>query len=139
MPMTVEYVEYEPHEPDRWYAATCLGAEPAENSRYGDQAKLKFQLDDDPDREQFAWCSLKLSKNSKLTRWATSLNGKAPGKGDRLSIEELFAPGRRVALMFELVTGSDGQVRDRVDRIAPIEKALGRDPKADDGDDSVPF
>jgi hypothetical protein len=120
--LTVSDVEFELHDELRWYAGVVKAITP-EDAEYGPRLKWVIDLDEDPDdREQWAWCSQKLSPKSKLYSWVKALLGRAPEPGAEVDLEGFV--GRRVAVMFEQYTDSDGNTRDKVTTIVGEERAF---------------
>lgn len=113
---------FEPHDEDRWYAGTLLKIEPDEG-QFGPQLKWTLDLDEDDDeREQFAWCSQKLSPKSKLFKWIKGLTGRKPTVGEVIDVDQFAS--MRVACMFEQYLDGEGNTRDRVTRIVAEQKAF---------------
>lgn len=133
MPKITASKGYEPHEEGRPYHGTLKAIEEADGD-YGEQFKWVFELDEDEGREQYAWCSRKLTPRSKLTRWVKALSGRMPNFDDDEEINLDDFVGRRVAVEFEHDFLNDGTVRDRVAKVRALPQT-----NSSSGDDSIPF
>lgn len=129
MPLTVTATEsggIELHEPDEWIDGVLQSIEEDEG-QYGAQYKFIIQLDgDDEDRQQWAYCSQKLSPRSKLYAWVKGLDPDAlPEPGGTLDLEQFI--GRRVQVMFEHFEGYDAFVDATVtkEKVVKIRGAKG--------------
>jgi hypothetical protein len=149
MPLTLTVSEaegFELHEPDEWYDGTIRDIEETDG-QWGPGLKFIIELDGETDRdgnprEQWAFCSQKLSKRSKLYGWAKGL-GWDPDD-DTLDLTEYV--DTRCQVMFEHAEGfdTDGNAVTR-DKVVKVRKGKGKAPvrterkvKRDDYDDA-PF
>lgn len=146
MKLTVTENTFDLHPADEWIDAELTAIE-EEEGQFGPRLKFVFTLEGEEDRDQFAWCSPKLSPKSVLYGWVKGLNGgTAPGAGDVVDLNTYL--GADCQVMFEHYTRDDGTERDKVVKVRAKGKTSGKakagkgkpapKPQTDD-DESLPF
>jgi hypothetical protein len=71
------------------YPATVSDVETVDGE-FGEQVRLTFTLDNDPDTSPYAWASRKLGTATKLWKWVTALRGTPPQIGERFALHDLI-------------------------------------------------
>lgn len=90
------------HEPDEWIAGQIVDIQTTPDTGFGPGFKWVIALDDqkEGDYDQWAFCSQKLSKKSKLYGWLVGL-GATVEVGQKYDLKELV--DRRCEVMFERI------------------------------------
>lgn len=114
--VTMRESSFELYEADEWYPASLAGIEETDDNGFGPGVKWILALDEDPEREQWAFSSQKLSPKSKLYQWVKAIDeALLPDAGGVLNLEQIV--GRDVDVMFEHIVGDDGMTKQRVAKI----------------------
>ena len=92
------------HEPEEWIPGTVLAIEETEAGMYGPGLKWVIALDEDDDRDTWAFCSQKLSPKSKLYGWLKAL-GADLDAGSTVDLEDYVQA--RVDVFFERYEAAD--------------------------------
>ncbi len=123
MGYTIKRTEFQPLE-SGIYPAT-VGDVTLEEGKFGQQLKLKFNLDDaeelGEDRSLIGWCSATFSPKSKLYGWTRALlfGGRdIPEEFGELDVDTL--KGRRCMLSVGTKKGDDGTVFNKITDLLPI-------------------
>ena len=102
------------HEEGVKYDAHLLKIEDAGEGTYGPQAKWIFQeVDDENDREIWAWTGQAMTPRAKLTKWVKALNGgEVP---EAVNTDDYV--GVPVFIIFEQYVATDGATAEKISNI----------------------
>ena len=114
------------HEPEEWLPGTVVAIEETEAGMYGPGLKWIIALDEDDDRDTWAFCSQNLSPKSKLYGWLKAMGANLES-GATVDLEDYI--GHRVDVFFERYDSTrDGEAVEK-EKVTKIRASKTKAPK----------